>query len=594
MAKKITKSAKGPKSIVLANNDIVYLWWTWPRKIDNCLGFSIRRIVNGKEETKGLPAYVGFDIKLDKRKSPQTTDQWPIQSFNWKDVYAPANKKLKYRIIPMMDTGAGWKQLQPDRKNSIVTATISRTINHGDSRVIFNRGLLSTQAFAKEVKKLKSSGTKLLNGAKGLISKKGSIWRKRLGGAFLENMQDFFKQGKGSGNFFAALYELSDDELLEMLLKSKKLQVILSSSDSNTDSRKQLHKAMKAGKLKVYNRLMSANSIGHNKFVIYTDKNGKPKSVLTGSVNWTPTGLCGQTNNMVIIENEKTAAKYMDYWQKLLADTDKKGKALQGQPLRTWCRDNGVDLKLKPSTDLGLWYSPNTVKKSKPKKITSAAVPVDMKEVYNLIAKAKGQLYYLVFNPGTPSIVDEVRTKALAAKKAGKPIFVRGAVSDAKIGKAVTTNIISKDATLPPDKYKVTPVAAIPGLFSYWEKELLKFGFATIHDKILVVDPFDEKKCAVITGSHNLGFKASYSNDENMLIIRGNSAIAQAYTTHVLDVVNHFKWRYKLQEAVKGKKGAALKKALESGWHDLDEYDKWMNYYYNKNGDLVKEQLLFK
>ena len=37
----------------------------------------------------------------------------------------------------------------------------------------------------------------------------------------------------------------------------------------------------------------------------------------------------------------------------------------------------------------------------------------------------------------------------------------------------------------------------------------------------------------MITGSHNLGFKASYANDENMLIVQGNQALAQAYAVHV-------------------------------------------------------------
>jgi phosphatidylserine/phosphatidylglycerophosphate/cardiolipin synthase-like enzyme len=35
----------------------------------------------------------------------------------------------------------------------------------------------------------------------------------------------------------------------------------------------------------------------------------------------------------------------------------------------------------------------------------------------------------------------------------------------------------------------------------------------------VVVDPFSDN-CVVVTGSHNLGFTASYNNDENMAIIR--------------------------------------------------------------------------
>jgi len=280
--------------------------------------------------------------------------------------------------------------------------------------------------------------------------------------------------------------------------------------------------------------------------------------------------------------------------EQLHDDIDKDSNALQSKSIRKWCRENGSDLSIGNSTELGIWFSPNTDKKTKPRTITPDTIPVDMSEVFDLIKSAKKQILYLLFNPGSPSIIDQVVDAAHVAKSKGKPLFVRGAVSDAQIAKKVTTNVISKDATLAPDKYIVTGVAAIPGKFSYWEKELLKLGFATIHDKVLLIDPFDEKNCVIVTGSHNLGFKASYSNDENMILIKGNTLIAKAYAAHILDVVNHFRWRYKLQEKVKGKKGKELKEALTESWHDLDETDKWMDYYYKANGDLKREQLLFK
>lgn len=587
MAKTTSKQAQ---SIVIANNDVVYLWWTYPQKIKNCLGFSIHRIVEGVEEKKGLYATVGFSIKNDTRKSPQTTDEWPIQSFNWKDLYAPHNKKISYRIIPMISSNNDWSNLTPDISLSIVTDAVSRTQNYDGVKIIFNRGLLSTQAFAKKEKE-ELEGADLITSTRSLISTPGNIWRKRLAGQMLFNINSFFKQ---KGKFYCALYELSDEELIGILEKSKDAEIILSTSDSNTESRKTLHKAMKNGVLKVYDRFMTGNSIGHNKFVVNVDSKGKPQSVLTGSTNWTSTGLCGQTNNLVIIEKPEVAQVFLDYWQQLHDDIDQDGNAVQSKSMRKWCRDNGTDLSIGGSTELGIWFSPNTDRKTKPKTITPDAIPVDMLEVFDLIKGAKKQILYLLFNPGSPSIIDQVVDAAYAAKSKGQPLFVRGAVSDAQIAKKVTTNVISKDATLAPDKYIVTGVAAIPGMFSYWEQELLKLGFATIHDKVLLIDPFDEKNCVIVTGSHNLGFKASYSNDENMILIKGNTLIAKAYAAHILDVVNHFKWRYKLQEKVRGKKGKELKEALTESWHDLNETDQWMDYYYKANGDLKREQLLFK
>jgi hypothetical protein len=70
-----------------------------------------------------------------------------------------------------------------------------------------------------------------------------------------------------------------------------------------------------------------------------------------------------------------------------------------------------------------------------------------------------------------------------------------------------------------------------------------KYGHAIIHDKTIVIDPFS-KDCIVITGSHNLGYLASSNNDENMLMMRGNQAIATAYAAHVMDVFEHYRSRW--------------------------------------------------
>lgn len=587
------------QSVVLANNDVIYLWWSIPRKIENCLGFSIHRVVNGVEEEKGLYATVGFGRPHDQRKSPQTTDEWPIQSFNWKDLYAPHNKPIQYRIYPMTGT---WDKLEKDTGNMVETDPVFRTQIYGDIKVVFNRGILSTQAFAKSGQPGK---TVTKDEAHELITNPTSEWRKRLAGQMLYNVTSFFNKAKEKGGkYYAALYELTDGALIKELTRNKGTEIILSNANSsksvtvdgkkktvsvddgtNKKTREILH-SIKG--IKVYDRMLGTH-IGHNKFVIFVDATGKPKSVLTGSTNWTSTGLCGQTNNMIIIESEDVADQYMCYWQQLHTDIPSK----QGKDLRDWCANNGTSKQVN-GCELKIWYSPNTVQKTKPK---NAATPADMNDVFKLIKKAKESVLYLVFNPGAPSIIDAIK-EAAAARPASKPLFVRGAVSDAKIAASVTTNIISSDIRERPDTYyfdRVTGVAAIPGPFSYFEGELLKLGFATIHDKLLVIDPFSDD-CTVITGSHNLGYTASYKNDENMLIIRKDKAIAQAYAAHVLDIVNHFKWRYRLQDKILkagAKTIAEKKKILEKTWNDLDETDTWMNYYFNEKGFVNYNKFIF-
>jgi hypothetical protein len=62
-----------------------------------------------------------------------------------------------------------------------------------------------------------------------------------------------------------------------------------------------------------------------------------------------------------------------------------------------------------------------------------------------------------------------------------------------------------------------------------------------------VIDPFS-KNCTVVTGSHNLGFRASHNNDENMVIVHGHRGLAEAYACHVLDIYDHYAWRFLLRQ----------------------------------------------
>src|SRR6185369_11749824 len=120
--------------------------------------------------------------------------------------------------------------------------------------------------------------------------------------------------------------------------------------------------------------------------------------------------------------------------------------------------------------------------------------------------------------------------------------------------------------------------------------ELLSAGHAIIHDKIVVIDPLSKEDCTVITGSHNLGFKASYANDENMLIVRGNQALALAYAVHVLDVYDHYKFRAALEQQKREAMLAGKKPPKRTtGKGFLETKDTWQEPYMDgrKGRELV-------
>lgn len=80
-----------------------------------------------------------------------------------------------------------------------------------------------------------------------------------------------------------------------------------------------------------------------------------------------------------------------------------------------------------------------------------------------------------------------------------------------------------------------------------------------------MLDPMDPDTCVVAFGSHNLGYKASYSNDENLVIVRGHQALALAYTAHVLDVYDHYRFRA-VEVARRRKETNTGAKGKEMGW----------------------------
>jgi len=418
-----------------------------------------------------------------------------------------------------------------------------------------------------------------------------------LSGDMVEALSGFVDRAKSSGKIFAALYELGDEELIKMLEGlGKRMEIVLSNSvgedkatkqkiDGNQPARDRLAKT--AGKKKL-DRIMPTNHIGHNKFLVYVDEGGKPQAVLLGSTNWTATGLCAQTNNTLVIEDSNVANRYLNYWKKLAADTRAaKGvsKALQGATLRTFDASS-KSFTLGDTETVESWFSPNTPKpRGKP---TNEKRPGDMAALVERIDRAKHAILFLAFYPGTPSIANW----AAIAQRKDKNLFVRGCVTNKSAAEGFYYELKGKT---PPKKVKgdKTPVKQDPRVIGAeafdgkvipegWTKEILNAGFAIIHDKILVIDPFS-KDCVVATGSHNLGHKASFNNDENLVIVEGNKNLAVAYATHVLDVYDHFSWRFNVKQL--GQKGA--EQFLKS------TPDEWLDQYFDANGDIKTAQLKF-
>lgn len=625
-------------AIAISNNDIVYLHWHFNGKIDRCLGFTvIRHDVNGKAG-EPLPAMVGFPSDKQGSEKFRDTNVWPVQKFAWKDLFAKRGGSYWYEVVPMIGKPGN---LKPVPSMAMRTNSVSMDSKRGNCSVFFNRGIISTQAIAHSLPKGKG-GIPNSGALQKAIQDPNNAIRKRLMGELEEGVLMLLNRAQhNGGECYCALYELSDKDLIKHLESLKgQVHIVLSNAGEDTEegsgdgdktnqaARIALHKLH----IDVSDRMLGKGHIGHNKFVVYVEKS-VARAVLCGSTNWTATGLCAQSNNSIVIESPDLAEDYWAYWRRLKKDTkDAHGEAnqLQGPKLRNLDKKENDDHQLtddsgQPSGNVHVWFSPNTTQKSVPRPKKNASrpsaappSPPDLKEVFESIDKAKQGVLFLAFIPGNPSIVSKLKESYEQRRKKGELFYLRGAATSPDPASVFRVDLYHRspksDATVravanPPAGLRtsanVASVAGIFATFAEWEAEIYKIGHAVIHDKILVIDPFTDDS-VVVTGSHNLGFKASYSNDENMVIIRQDRAVAEAYAAHVLDVYEHYRWRWKLQEPIRDafqklkeqhprSKAADLwKQAVENvgstvikkAWQHLVPNDSWQDFYV-KNRDFL-------
>jgi phosphatidylserine/phosphatidylglycerophosphate/cardiolipin synthase-like enzyme len=361
--------------------------------------------------------------------------------------------------------------------------------------------------------------------------------------------------------------------------------------------------------------------IGHDKFAVYV-KAGAPVAVMTGSTNWTETGPCTQSNNVIIIENADLAKIYLDFWHRLAADPQPKrvpltvqsakgpvkgaapNNANQGQALRhSNMRPFGPVALADGKSKVDVWFLPNT---STNKKTDTSPMPGDLNDVYSLMDHAKKAIIFLTFMPGESGKQNIIGEAAKLAHDRPE-LLVIGAISDpsampnyvrpAKGQKNKSKVKIPAPSVWWPDgeqsRIAMIRATAISTPVGDLHPELLSAGHAIIHDKIIVIDPMDEVNCAVITGSHNLGYKASYDNDENLLIIRGNKSFALSYAVHVVDVYQHYLMRAKQEDQIRSALLAGKPPAKADVNHGfLQTSDKWQNRFFTKQPSTVLDYFL--
>jgi hypothetical protein len=124
----------------------------------------------------------------------------------------------------------------------------------------------------------------------------------------------------------------------------------------------------------------------------------------------------------------------------------------------------------------------------------------------------------------------------------------------------------------------------------YFKKELYRpknDGFVFfLHTKFLLVDPLSDDPL-VCSGSANFSPGSLTANDENMLLIRGDTRVADIYMTEFDRVFRHFYFRDIANELAGAKKSDDAKAAF------LDETDAWTDDYFTSGHVKNNRRLMF-
>jgi phosphatidylserine/phosphatidylglycerophosphate/cardiolipin synthase-like enzyme len=578
---------------VYQNGDHACLVWrpANDQPLPTSRGFVVRRLRNGQETY--LHGFAGFSSSdtPDPHATPLANAlKFPIQRFLWWDYGAHPGDVVQYSVIPIVGPDKDHLQLDPAKASDLTPPlTIGAQMSPHVS-ALFNKGIVAAQWVSRALD-AQPKGAKL----KTIVAQPGNPVRNALSGFLRPQLLQLLADAKTKNwKVFAALYELDDPELIPALTAlGKDCNLILANGafDSNTspdnDENADVRTTLKS-QINLSDRIVKLGHFGHNKFVVFCDAAGQPQGVLTGSTNWTTSGLCTQANNALVVWDAAVAGAYLDYWRRIQAAGD-----------------------AYPASYVQANSSANTFPVDSCR-ITPWCVPTcdaqDLAFARKLISAAQQGILFLFFNPGVfePDSAPQKWTllqNILFRHQPGSPdfnpnLYIRGVVNQDIAGLTKTAAARQAgqlhpallDPTAPPPAalytggnqppqrlgHDVLVPRNIKQQFEEFEDEQLGASLVNIHSKVIVLDPFGANP-VVMTGSHNLGFKASSANDDNLIIIEGNAPLAAAYAVNIIAIFDNYRWNSYVEANHRDPKV----------WHGPVDNDQWQTGHLA--GDSLQE-----
>ncbi len=494
----------------VAGTHVVYLAWDIKPQLSqkNLLGFAIQRTDHTENEMywlRGTKTFAETNPPLAPGEDASSYDQ-PYQTFQWGDYTAKAEHSYSYKIV------AKYGKPGALENGKSVTIDISTETALGATHsVFFNRGAIASQEYARRFQNV-------------VPSKAGAAAYQWLSRGLLEAIVGFIQRAEDEDyGIRAAIYEFQWPAVLDELKAAKDrgadVKVIYDAiQNANEDPVKKNEDAIAAARIKGICSKFTHGKIMHNKFFVLTKKD-KAVAVLTGSTNISENGIFGHLNCAHIVEDADVAIAYLDYWEQLKSDPG-------GAALKKWTGNNTPPPDDPPPAGTTREFSPQT---------GNATL-----ETYGAIANRAEKALFMTFAFGMNNVflpVYEQKDKILRFALMDKA----GSGTSAKQQEADIARVRKLPNVLVAIGHNISVNS-----FDRWLKEIsspiAKANVRWIHTKFMLVDPLSDDPI-VITGSANFSDASITTNEENMLIIRGDTRVADIYFGEYMRTFAHYAFR---------------------------------------------------
>jgi len=505
-----------------------------------CRGFGFKRFDHAEGDTiwlHGLKTFEKTEPHPAAGESFSTLRQ-PIQGFQWADYSAKPGTTYTYTVVALYGDPADLKQR--------ITVEIEITTESEVGAVhsaFFNRGSVATQEYARRFQ----------NRPPNIAGPGAYEWLSR---GLLEAFVAFLGRAGPGWEVHGACYEFQWPDALAAVRQAHqrgaKVHVLFDDMGPSKANRA----AIKAAKIRALCRGRVHGKLMHNKFFVLS-RNGAPQAVWTGSTNLTENGIFGHANVGHVVEDVTIAQAFRDYWDRLAADS----------PVAAPYRSANEQASPAPPHP---WKSVTTAV------FSPRGAELDALQWYADIAGSAKQGLFMTFAFGMNQKFmdvyrrdDAVLRMALMEKEWGNPrtrAQETQAIQQIRNRRNVVVAVGNRIVTNSFDRWLAEMSRIDPDVHVYW-----------VHTKFMLVDPLGARP-TVVTGSANFSKASTDTNDENMLVIRGDRRVADIYFGEYLRLYTHYAFRESVKIYTEKKQ-----QGTPEDWKPqfLVDDDSWMAPYFD-------------